>query len=285
MNVPADWPLARHSKAVAAGGLVWHVQRLGEGPALLLVHGTGAATHSWRALAPLLADRFALLLVDLPGHGFTSGAPARGLGLPQVAGALADLLDAEEFRPALACGHSAGAAILARMAIEGRLAAPILGFCAALLPFGGAAAPLFSGLARLLLANPIATRLFARLAGNPERTRRFLARATGSAVDAQGAALYARLFARPAHVAGAMRMMAAWDLAPLARDLPRLPVKLRLVHGRADAAVPERDARRAAARAGAAFTLLDGLGHLAHEEAPARAAELIVEAHAGRGWA
>ena len=58
---------------VAAGGLRWHVQVAGDGPVLLLLHGTGAATHSWRDLLPLLAERFTVVAPDLPGHGRSDG--------------------------------------------------------------------------------------------------------------------------------------------------------------------------------------------------------------------
>ncbi len=54
-----DWPLRDTSRFVEAGGLRWHVQMLGRGPVLLLVHGAAAATHSWRDLAPMLARHFA----------------------------------------------------------------------------------------------------------------------------------------------------------------------------------------------------------------------------------
>ncbi|MDU3043759.1 MAG: alpha/beta hydrolase, partial [Bradyrhizobium sp.] len=50
-----DWPNRAASRFVDAAGLRWHVQMMGEGPVALLAHGTGAATHSWRDLAPLLA--------------------------------------------------------------------------------------------------------------------------------------------------------------------------------------------------------------------------------------
>ncbi len=36
-----DWPNREASRFVTAGGLTWHVQEAGEGPVLLLVHGTG----------------------------------------------------------------------------------------------------------------------------------------------------------------------------------------------------------------------------------------------------
>ena len=39
-----DWPNREHSRFVTAAGLRWHVQVAGQGPDLLLVHGTAAAT-------------------------------------------------------------------------------------------------------------------------------------------------------------------------------------------------------------------------------------------------
>jgi magnesium chelatase accessory protein len=36
------WPHATASRRIMAGGMTWHVQVLGQGPVLLLLHGTGA---------------------------------------------------------------------------------------------------------------------------------------------------------------------------------------------------------------------------------------------------
>ena len=53
-----DWP-NRVSQPFRQGSRhSWHVQIMGRGAVLLLIHGTGAATHSWRALAPMLSDSF-----------------------------------------------------------------------------------------------------------------------------------------------------------------------------------------------------------------------------------
>ena len=51
----ADWPNREASRFVEAAGLRWHVQVMGAGPVLLLLHGTGASTHSWRDVMPKLA--------------------------------------------------------------------------------------------------------------------------------------------------------------------------------------------------------------------------------------
>ena len=51
----AGWPNRSSSRFVVSGAMRWHVQIMGQGPVMLLIHGTGASTHSWRRLAPLLA--------------------------------------------------------------------------------------------------------------------------------------------------------------------------------------------------------------------------------------
>jgi len=269
-----DWPNRAQSRFVEAGPLTWHVQVMGPqdagAPVLLLLHGTGAATHSWRALLPLLAAHFTVVAPDLPGHGFTTGRPQGGLAMPAMAKAVGALMTALEMPPALIVGHSAGAAIAVRMVLDG-LAAPqgVIGLNSALLPFPGLAAKLFPTLARMLFVNPFAPHIFAGIARQRGETARFLARSTGSVIDPAGADFYGRLFATPGHCAGAITMMADWDLESLARDLPKLAVPLLLVHGDKDAAIPLSSAKGAAARVnGAAFTALSGLGHLAHEEAP-----------------
>ncbi|KAB7769708.1 alpha/beta fold hydrolase [Xanthomonas maliensis] len=48
-----------------------------DAPVLLLLHGFPSASHMFRDLIPLLADRYRLIAPDLPGFGNTR-APARG---------------------------------------------------------------------------------------------------------------------------------------------------------------------------------------------------------------
>jgi magnesium chelatase accessory protein len=196
-----------------------------------------------------------------------------------MARALGDLLTALDCNPALIVGHSAGAAIGIRMALDG-IAKPraIVGLCAALLPIPGLAGVLFPSLARMLFVNPLAPHLFAQMARISGETNRFLARSTGSRIDATGIACYESLLATPGHCAGAITMMADWDLPALRRDLARLGVPLLLVHGAADAAIPLADARHAATLVeGARLVPLPNLGHLAHEEQPAQVATIITE--------
>jgi magnesium chelatase accessory protein len=271
------WPHADHSHFVKAGGIDWHVQVMGAGPVLLLVHGTASATHSWRDLMPLLAHHFTVIAPDLPGHGFTS-ALARPTPAG-VAGALAALLAALDLSPALTIGHSAGAAIALTMA-DMQLARPqaIVSLGGALLPFPGMAGRLFPTMARMLFVNPLMPELFAMRARVSGEVAAFMTRSTGSRLDAQGVMFYERLLHRSGHIGGALALMANWDLEPLERALPGLDLPILLLHGADDKTIPAKTAGKVAARLprGRAH-ILPALGHLAHEEAPAPHADLILD--------
>ena len=274
----ADWPNRDASHFVEAAGLRWHVQRMGEGPTLLLIHGTGAATHSWRALLPLLAKRFSVVAPDLPGHGFTQSPPPHRLSLPGMASDLGALLRKLDVKPEISLGHSAGAAIAARMCLDNKIAPRLLvAVNGAFMPFGGVANHLFSPLAKLLVMNPLVPRAFAWQASNAGAVERLLAN-TGSTIDQQGAALYRKLTSDPVHVAAALRMMANWKLESLLHDLPRLATTLLLITAENDRSISPDVARQVREIVPQAIIEhLPGLGHLAHEEQPALIARLVLK--------
>ncbi|MCK7492641.1 MAG: alpha/beta fold hydrolase [Comamonadaceae bacterium] len=71
---------------------------------------------------------------DLPGHGFTTGASFDTLTLPRLREAIAALLQALKLpRPAVVAGHSAGAALALRWALDApRPPHAVLGFAPSL---------------------------------------------------------------------------------------------------------------------------------------------------------
>jgi magnesium chelatase accessory protein len=275
----ADWPNCEASRFVVASGLRWHFQQMGEGPILLLLHGTGAATHTWRDLAPLLASRFTVIAPDLPGHGFTAPLESKRLSLPGMAAAVGDLLGALAVTPSLVVGHSAGAAVAAQMTLDGYIEPTrIVCLNGALLPFRGLAGPFYAPLAKLLSLNPLVPRLFAMGATSSSAVDRMI-RNTGSSIDARGLGLYGRLLRSPAHLAGALGMMANWDLNSLERELPTIGQRLVLVACGDDGAIPATEAFRTRdAAPGAEVIYLRKLGHLGHEERPQLFADIIVQA-------
>ncbi|WPL16828.1 magnesium-chelatase 30 kDa subunit [Thiorhodovibrio winogradskyi] len=273
------WPNRQCSRFLEAGGLRWHVQIAGEGPALLLIHGTAAANHSWGALLPLLAKDYCVIAPDLPGHGFTSAPDSARLSLPGMAAALNALLLALHQSPQVAVGHSAGAAILARMCLDGLINPRLLiSLNGALLPLRGLPGKVFSPVAKLLARSSLVPRIVGHDAKRQGAIER-LVDSTGSHLDARGVALYRLLVSSPGHVAAALNMMANWNLEPLARDLPRLACDLRLLVGSRDQTVPPSEAAHVRALVPrATIQRLEGLGHLAHEEQAETVAQGIFRA-------
>jgi magnesium chelatase accessory protein len=263
------WPNRDSSQFVDAAGFRWHVQRMGDGPVLLLAHGTGASTHSWRALAPVLAEHFTVVAPDLPGHGFTKSPPPPRLSLPGMSTDLSALLDKLKLSPDLVVGHSAGAAILCRMALDGRIAPKgIVSLNGALMGFRGMAGRIFSPLARVLASSTLTSVVLASTLSGQRSVERLIEE-TGSTIDAAGREHYRRLVESPAHVGAALGMMANWDLEPLERDLARLAMPLLLLVGSNDRSIPPSAAFKVRAIApDAAVEEQRGLGHLAHEERP-----------------
>lgn len=262
-----DWPNRSASQFIETGSCHWHVQISGpEGaPVILLLHGTGAASHSWRHVLPQLSTRFRVVAPDLPGHGFTRSREEADLSLPGMVQALTELLSRLDRCPAMIVGHSAGAAIAVTLAAGTSSALPrhVVGINGAFLPIRGNA--LFSPLAKALFANPLSASMFSLmsrvtpLGGN-------LLTATGSPIDERGRAIYRMLLASPSHVRGALGMMAAWDLSRFDASLQRLPFPMTLIAAKDDPMVPIENSAHAARQAtGSRLILTDTGGHLLHE--------------------
>lgn len=274
-----DWPNRQASRFVNAAGLDWHVQEFGEGPSALLIHGTGASTHSWSWLAPHLSSQYRLILIDLPSHAFTSSAPSSRMTLTGISSAVGAMLKTLGASPVLGFGHSAGAAILLRMALDNHFAPQsIVSINGALMPFRGLGGHIFPTMAKMLFLNPLAPRFFVWRAAQPGAIEKLI-ESTGSQIPAASIAFYRRLLSSADHVAGALSMMANWDLVPLMRDLPKLKPALVQIVGSNDRAVPADQAFQIAQRFSRPQPLvLRGLGHLAHEEDPARVAACLLDA-------
>jgi len=274
------WPHREASSFVRSGGATWHLQRMGPSgaPQILLLHGTGASVHSWRDVIPLLAKDHDCIAIDLPRHAFTSGHSVEDTALPRMAAAVAGLIADLGLYPEVMVGHSAGTALAIQLALDHGFAGPIVGLNSALRPFPGPAAQLFPALAKVLFVNPFVPRIFSATTMLPGEAGRFLRRSTGSRIDEAGLACYSALLRNPRHAKGALAMMANWDLPRLRTRLGEARNPVLLVHSDKDTAIPLDWTREATGwLPNASLEVLVGLGHLAHEEEPERAAKLIRE--------
>jgi magnesium chelatase accessory protein len=277
-RLPTDWPFRADARRVRVTPHDWWVIDTGpkEAPALLLLHGAGGSGHSFRALIPLLAPHYRVIVPDLPGQGCTRAGGMRRLGLDAMAEDLARLCATQGYAPQVIIGHSAGAAIALRMADLMPLGG-VVGINAALGTFDGAAGVMFPVMARVLATTPFVAAAVSRVWGNPASVRKLLA-GTGSPLDDAGRAQYMALVRDSAHVNGTLGMMAQWRLEGLMARLPSLDLGVLLIASDKDNAVPPKVSRDAVMHMQRAeYAEITGYGHLVHEEAADKVTELLRE--------
>lgn len=263
-----DWPHKDASRTITVDPIDWHVQVMGSGPILVLLHGAGGGNQSWRGLMPLLSENFTVVAPDLPGQGHTRVRGRHTYGLDQMASDVLALLGNQNWSPAAIVGHSAGGVIALRMAEQMDTHCPVVGINSALGEFPGMAGWLFPALAKMMAINPIFPWAFTRISASESQIKQLL-RTTGSQVDSEMLKQYLRLAQDQRHVAGTLSMMADWKLTPILSRLPKIDVPVLLLVGSQDGTVPPSTSRDAAKKLPRAqVRLLSGLGHLAHEEAP-----------------
>ena len=272
-----DWPLKQHSRIVHCAPHRWHVQEAGSGPTVILIHGAGAATQSWRDLFPLLTQNFHVVAFDLPGQGFTQLGNRARCGLDPTVQDIAKLIAQEGWRPSLYVGHSAGAAIALRLTDMHDLAAPVFGINAALGNFKGVAGWLFPLTAKFLALAPFTAELFVATSSSQANITRLI-NGTGSKLPPEEIALYRRLAANRNHVDATLAMMAQWTLDDLLNRLANIQSRTLFIATENDKAVPVSDSQNAASKMpNAPCRILPDLGHLAHEEQPQMFADMIKE--------
>lgn len=67
----------RPSRFLDVEGLRIHYREQGQGPTLLLLHGSNSSLFTWEGWVRELSENYRVITLDLPGHGLT-GPDARG---------------------------------------------------------------------------------------------------------------------------------------------------------------------------------------------------------------
>jgi pimeloyl-ACP methyl ester carboxylesterase len=103
-----------------AGGASLHVQTAGpvDGQPIVLVHGWGLDSSVWCHAERDLAQRFRLILWDLPGLGRSKAGRGRGVSLSDFAADLQAVLGLAEGRRTILVGHSIGGMTIQTLARE-----------------------------------------------------------------------------------------------------------------------------------------------------------------------
>jgi pimeloyl-ACP methyl ester carboxylesterase len=248
----------------------------GQGPALLLLHGIGDSSESWRDLIPVLAEDHRVIAPDLLGHG-RSDKPRADYSVAAYANGMRDLLSVLDVERVTVVGHSLGGGVAAQFAYQfpercerlvlvgsggvSRQVAPVLRLAAS--PLADVALPALA-LPPVQFGARVWVEALRRLGANlgidgPEvlkvidrlpdaASRRAFTRTLRSVVDWRG------------------QVVTMLDRCYLARDMPTL-----LVWGARDAVIPVSHAYLAhQAMPGSRLEVFDGAGHFPHHTDPKR---------------
>jgi pimeloyl-ACP methyl ester carboxylesterase len=260
------------------------------GSTVVLLHGLGGSHVSWRGLVTALSANARVLAVDLPGHGRT-----RRLGRSSDVQANKTLLSrllAHLGEPVTLVGHSMGAALAMLQAAAEPHTVESLALIAPPLPRAGAElpTPTMAGQVALCAVPWVARRALDRRlqrqgAAQYVRERLELTCADPQHIDAETLQLAIALVesgaagpdASRAYVEAARSMgllvgrASAYRRAIAAVDCPGV-----VVHGAADRLIrPAGLTQLRSLQPGWDVTVLDGVGHSPHLEAPDRTAALV----------
>lgn len=102
-------------RTIDVAGIATNVHDAGEGPPVLLIHGSGPGVSAWAnwrlALPALAAAGHRVIAPDLLGFGYTDRRPDQVYELPQWRQHVLDLLDALDLERAALVGNSFGGAV------------------------------------------------------------------------------------------------------------------------------------------------------------------------------
>lgn len=90
----------------------------GNGPPLVLVHGSPGDSRSWGRVVPHLRDRFRVLAVDLPGYGGSDGVPGEPVGRAALMGSAVAHLAESIGGPVRLAGHSYGGVVALQASLQ-----------------------------------------------------------------------------------------------------------------------------------------------------------------------
>lgn len=234
----------------------------GQGVPVVFLHGIGGAARQFRAQLRHVGRQRRAVAWDMPGYGGSTPLPR--VTMDTLAAALGGFIAALGLDRPVLVGHSIGGMVVQRLLAEAPHAARAVVLAQTSAAFGG--------------RDPAWADQFIRDRLGPlDRGHRLedmapamVAGLVGDEPDPDGVALAQDCIARapaPAY-RSTVRAMLGFDL----RDaLPRIAVPTLVLSGTKDLNAPAAAMQRMAARVpGARYVALEGVGHLAHLEQPAR---------------
>jgi pimeloyl-ACP methyl ester carboxylesterase len=254
----------------------WYVEIQGQGPNLLLLHGLGASSFSWRHNRARLSRHFRVITPDLPGHGRSPAPPQGDYRVETLVRGVLDFLDWHGFDTAVLGGNSLGGGLSLLAAGEQPARVPalvLLAPAAALTRIPYAFYPLrlpVLGYAVAALLSPWFLPWFLRLVYcHPERL---------IPEAAPGYAAPYRNLRRRLALRQVCRQLEKRPLIEIAALLRRLTQPTVLIWGAQDGILPPTQGQWIKQHLPQAeFHLLPEVGHAPQEEAPGLVDKIIID--------
>jgi pimeloyl-ACP methyl ester carboxylesterase len=255
------------------GGFRIHYVTAGspEKPAVVLLHGFGSSLLTWDAILGELADRYYLILPDLPGFGYSQRTTQPVHTMRQRAASVIGLLDHLGVRRAHFVGNSLGGAVALQIAFSQPERVDRLVLVDAVAGYRGMEGKAPWLLGRLLRHTPLGKIVLAATFYNPPFVQRILA----SAYHDPARLTPERIaeYTAPLRVRGSAATMLAVAATRRDDDLPpglwAIRVPTLIVWGQQDRWIKPRWAERLHADIpGSRLMYLDDCGHVPHEECP-----------------
>ncbi len=259
-----------------------HFEAHGVGDPVVLIHGFGGSTYTWRLNVAPLATRYRVYALDLAGFGYSERTDRPVFGRTQQAKLLHDFLRAlGEKRPVVLIGSSLGASVAVRFALDYPEATRGLVLLAPSLFWNGPRLRRFAPLFEAPWLGRVITRtLYYLLLANDRATARILASAYGSRLEMVTGDVREALL-RPLRVRGsadaARGLVRSRDDRPFNTRLAEIKVPTLIVAGSQDRAVPLEQVEQAhRALPESRLVVLEDAGHLLHEDEPEAFNDMLI---------
>lgn len=260
------------SQFIEVMGMAVHLRD--EGPRddaepIVLLHGTSASLHTWDGWADALKSQRRVIRMDLPGFGLTGPTPSGDYSVPHYIDFLVALLDRLGVQRAVVGGNSFGGYLAWKLAADHpqRVSRLVL-VDAAGYAFEPESIPLAFKMAQIKPLKPLLDHTLPR--GMVESSIRNVygdpSKVTPELVDR-----YFELTLRAGNRAALGERFRQSQGGEYEQQVPVLRQPTLILWGGRDRLIPPEQGQRFAREiAGSRLVLLDDLGHVPHEEDPAR---------------
>jgi len=269
-SLKARWATAP-SQFIRIDGMDVHIRD--EGPRddpqpILLVHGTSASLHTWDGWAQALKTRHRVIRFDLPGFGLTGPSPSGDYTLAAYSRFVVDVLEKLGIKQAILAGNSLGGAVAWKTAVDypDRVSKLILVDSAGY-PYEPESIPIGFRLAQIRALAPLLQRLLPRslIESSVRNVYADPSKVTPELVDR-----YYELTLREGNRKALGDRFKAGN-ERFSSQIKQVKQPALVLWGAQDRLIPVAQAQLFAKDiAGSQLQVFDGLGHVPHEEDPAR---------------